>query len=82
MAGHPGDFSRFIHPAVTLPHPTPPYRKRALLRVAASVFWGPHLLDVAVIKQTPVALVQREKEKSEYETELLKLQRNINIGPR
>ena len=32
MAGHPGDFSRFIHPAVTLPHPTPPYRKRALLR--------------------------------------------------
>ena len=47
--------------------------------VAARVFWGPHLLDVAVIKQTPVALVKREKEKSEYETDLLKSQRNKNI---
>ena len=47
--------------------------------VAARVFWGPHLLDVTAIKQTPVALVKREKEKSEYETDLLKLQRNINI---
>ena len=41
--------------------------------VAARVFWGPHLLDVTAIKQTPVALVKREKEKSEYETDLLKL---------
>jgi hypothetical protein len=47
--------------------------------VAARVFGGPHLSDVAVIKQTPVALVKREKEKSEYETDLLKSQRNKNI---
>ena len=46
------------------------------------VFLEPRLLDAAVIKQTPaVALVQREKDKSEYETDLLKLQGNINIGP-